>query len=169
MTEDNIEPLEKPIPQSMGSRDRQLTPELQTEFKLIAAMDTENGLVKPENVLKRAESATSPLHGFFTWDDEKAAEEWRIMQARYLIRSFKVEIEPLVIVPAFVSLGTDRTNGGGYRWTGEVLPQVDLKKNLMLTVLSDMENLLRKLEDMPEMKPLMQMIVSLREKITQSK
>lgn len=164
MKEDKVEQIV--TPQTMGTVNRELTPELQAEFKAIAAMDEEDGLIKPENVLKRAENPLHPLHKYFTWDDEKAAEEWRMSQARYLIRSFKIEIEPLVIVPAFVSLGSDRLNGGGYRWTGEVMPQVDLKKNLMLTVLSDMENLMRKLEDMPEFAPLHQMIVSIREKIS---
>lgn len=148
------------------SGDRELTPELRAEFTAIAAMDRENGLIKAEHVLARAEGTSSPLHKFFTWDDEKAADEWRLMQARYLIRSFKIEVEPLVIVPAFVSLGSDRTNGGGYRWTGEVLPQVDLKKNLMLTVLQDIENIIRKLEDSPEFAPIRQAIVKLREQIS---
>lgn len=152
---------------SHNSGVRELTPELKLEFTAIAAMDRENGLVKAENVLKRAESPQSALHKFFTWDNDKAADSWRLMEARYLIRSFKVEVEPLVVIPAFVSLGSDRTNGGGYRWSAEVLPQVDLKRNLILTVLGDIENLLHKLDDMPEMQPLRELLAQLRVKISQ--
>lgn len=144
---------------------RQLTPEIQAEFQRIAAMD-ENKLIQAENVLKVAENTASPLHGFFEWDDDKAAYEWRLNQARYLIRSFQIEIEPLQVIPAFVSLGENRKSGG-YSWGAEVYAQTDLRQNLLLTVLTDMENLLRKIEDMPEVQPLRQSILAIRTAIAQ--
>lgn len=51
-----------------------------------------DGRVRPEDVVKAAESEDSPLHGFFDWDDAHAAHAYRIDQARTLIRSVKVEI-----------------------------------------------------------------------------
>lgn len=33
------------------------------------------GCIKPEIVVRTAESARSPLHGYFTWDDTIAARE----------------------------------------------------------------------------------------------
>lgn len=154
-------------PQPMGSGvQRELTPELKSEFAAISAADP-NHLIKAEVVVQRAENPLSPLHKFFTWDNDKAAEEWRMMQARYLIRSFRIEIEPLQIIPAFVSLGENRIKGGGYSWTAEVLPQHDLKLNLLLTVMMDIENILRKVSEMPEVKPLQEAITNIRTHLSQ--
>jgi hypothetical protein len=153
---------------SLGSASRELTPELAAEFKAIAAADPDN-LVKPEKLIERAESPLSPLHRYFEWDDSKAAEAWRVSQARYLIRSFTIEIEPLKIVPAFVSLSDDRKRpGGGYKWFAEVLPQDQLKRNFLLTVLSDIENLTRRVEDEPVIKPVREAVIQARQHIVEN-
>lgn len=49
-----------------------------------------NGTVTPDMVVADAESADSPLHELFEWDDEKAAAQHRLYQARELIRSITV-------------------------------------------------------------------------------
>lgn len=46
----------------------------------------------PKNVIDDAEKEESPLHGFFEWNDGKAAREWRLQQARVLMGSITVEI-----------------------------------------------------------------------------
>ena len=50
------------------------------------------GLLTPNDVVTDAEDKSSPLHSFFTWDDEKAAKERRLDQARDLIRSVRYEL-----------------------------------------------------------------------------
>lgn len=45
------------------------------------------GELTPEDVIKDARRNNSPLHSFFQWDDGKAAEQFRLSQARGLIRS----------------------------------------------------------------------------------
>jgi len=44
------------------------------------------GGLKASIVLKEAEKKTSPLHDDFLWDDEAAAHEYRLVQARTLIK-----------------------------------------------------------------------------------
>lgn len=51
------------------------------------------GILTPDAVLEDAKSEASPLHEQFTWDDTEAAHQWRLEQARTLIRSVKVEIQ----------------------------------------------------------------------------
>lgn len=51
------------------------------------------GILKPENVVEEAKASSSPLHGCFEWNDEKAANEHRKWQARDLIRSVSVVYE----------------------------------------------------------------------------
>lgn len=50
-------------------------------------------LLSPAFVVKKSRNKKSPLHDFFTWDDTKAAELYRIREARYLIGSITVVIE----------------------------------------------------------------------------
>lgn len=44
-----------------------------------------------QNVVELARPANSPIHKFFEWDDERAAAEYRRVQARYIMRSVCVE------------------------------------------------------------------------------
>lgn len=45
------------------------------------------GELTPEDVVGDARNDNSPLHSFFEWDDGEAAEQFRLQQARGLIRS----------------------------------------------------------------------------------
>jgi hypothetical protein len=45
------------------------------------------GELTPEDILADARNDNSPLHSFFEWDDTAAAEQYRLQQARGLIRS----------------------------------------------------------------------------------
>lgn len=48
--------------------------------------------VRPEDLLEEARSAKSPLHKFFEWDNDVAAEKYRIEQARKLIYTVTIRI-----------------------------------------------------------------------------
>jgi hypothetical protein len=84
-----------------------------------------------EAVLKRAEDVTSPLHGYFEWSDDVAAQKYRLSQATDLIRRVKVKvIRPDAIEPirvrAYVAnreLTADKSGGtpaGSYTAIEEV-------------------------------------------------
>lgn len=45
------------------------------------------GELTPPDVLADARNPNSPLHAFFEWDDNEAAEQFRLQQARGLIRA----------------------------------------------------------------------------------
>lgn len=44
-----------------------------------------------ENVLEKGRDESSELHKCFTWDNDEAAEKYRLIQARDIIRSFVIE------------------------------------------------------------------------------
>lgn len=52
------------------------------------------GELTPERVLAHAERSTSALHRYFEWNNEKAATQHRLTQARSLIREARVHIVP---------------------------------------------------------------------------
>jgi hypothetical protein len=60
--------------------------------RLETIREKRDGVLTPEDVVSDARSAKSPLHGLFTWDDKEAAHQHRLMVARSIIRSVKVEV-----------------------------------------------------------------------------
>ncbi len=51
------------------------------------------GRLTPDDVVADARDPASPTHSYFTWDDTKAAEAYRIDQARSLITMVRVVIK----------------------------------------------------------------------------
>ena len=67
------------------------------------------GHLTPEAVVKRARNPESALHAMLTWDDGEAADQYRLLQARSLIRRVVVRVEQpaeneLVKIRAFVNV-----------------------------------------------------------------
>ena len=94
--------------------------QIQNELK---SLMTDN-LLKAEKVVAwAAKHRKSALYAQFEWDDTKAANDHRVHQARQIIARFKVTVLPNDDTPfrMFVSLTSDRKNGGGYRLTDVVL------------------------------------------------
>ena len=107
-----------------------------------------NGLILPEDVVEVARDPDSPLHGSFTWDDTKAAQEHRLWQARALLRVC------VVLLPgnnkttrAFVSLSSEI----GYRPISEVVAHETRYQNLLDDALKDLERVTEKYNHIKEL------------------
>jgi hypothetical protein len=110
---------------------------------LVAIAKAHNGILKAEDVVDAARPVNSPLHASFCWDDTKAAEQWRLHQARNLIRVV-VTILPventLQEVDVYCSLDRDRRlPGGGYRTLVSVLNDKQLRAELLKEACRDMQ------------------------------
>ena len=55
-------------------------------------LEQENGNIHPAAVVDDARDPTSPLHDFFEWDDNTAAQQYRLSQARLLISRVKIQV-----------------------------------------------------------------------------
>lgn len=101
------------------------------------------GMLRAGDVVEAARSKDSILHGYFTWDDTKAAKKWRLVQARNLIRVQVVMLDrmPARPVSAFVSLSTDRGNqtGGGYRPIIKIMTDDEKREQLLSDALMDLK------------------------------
>lgn len=49
------------------------------------------GSIAPEAVVDASRPKSAPLHKEFEWDDSVAAEQYRVNQARYIVRSIEVK------------------------------------------------------------------------------
>lgn len=98
------------------------------------------GVLQPEAVVRAAMPESSPLHSRFEWSDDVAAQNYRLWQARQLIKVC-VEHLPGISTPTevFVSLSSDRYSCGGYRTVAEVLKSEDLRSQMLEDALSELE------------------------------
>ncbi|MCK9505893.1 MAG: hypothetical protein M0Q95_17155 [Porticoccaceae bacterium] len=121
--------------------------------ELVAIAQGNGGVILPRSVVEAAKDRKSPLHSWFCWDDSEAAERYRIIQARELIRSVKVEIGDQTPreVRAFVSLTPDRADGGGYRLAQEVVSDAQLYQQMLRDALAELERFEQKYSRIKEL------------------
>lgn len=121
--------------------------------------DLNNGLLSPVNVVEYASDPKTALHSRFQWDDTKAAEEYRVWQARQIISMELIVIRPKkqggvqripildrkptdIITRQFVSLRQDRRAEDkmerGYRCIEEVLSNTGMRVTLLEEAKRDM-------------------------------
>lgn len=82
-----------------------------------------DGVLRPDDVVKDARNESSPLHSFFTWDDTEAANQFRLDQARTLIRNVKVEYKTSTtsfIAPCYVRDPRVASDEQGYASVAEI-------------------------------------------------
>jgi len=113
------------------------------------------GILRPKDVVDAARDPNHILHPYFEWDDTKAAELYRLEQARSLIRRVEIEVKiedrKPVKVRAYVSLQDDRQKGDSYRATVEVLSQEELREKLLEEARREMEAFIKKYRTLDEL------------------
>jgi hypothetical protein len=103
------------------ARRRMMQAEVQNE---LVAIYERSGALNPEDVVTVARDKDSALHDCFQWDNSKAAHQFRLDQARRLIRVAVTVIPALSNTPVkqFVSLSPLRgTEEGSYISTVDIL------------------------------------------------
>lgn len=95
------------------------------------------GLLAPEVVVKAAENPRNALHQHFEWDDAKAANAYRLSQARTIIRLIATEDVEGDAVPAFYSI-SDK-GGRAYRSYAEVKESPRLQRLILESARRDLE------------------------------
>lgn len=116
-----------------------------------------DGLLTEEAILNEAKLKNHPLHDRFTWDNTEAARQWRLEEARTLIRSVYVSIEQPksgpVVVRAYASLPRDRESGGGYRAIADIMARDDLRGELLSSALNELDALKKRYSNLNELVP----------------
>jgi len=111
------------------------------------------GVLNPPSVVEVAADPENILHGCFQWDDTKAAQEYRLWQARQLISTI-VTILPNTREPVrmYVSLKDDREEGG-YRGIVDVLNDADMRRRMLKEALAEFTHFKRKYQQVKELTP----------------
>jgi hypothetical protein len=131
-----------------------------------------HGIVSPELVVNESRPVTAPLHGEFEWDDAKAASEYRVSQARYILRSITVKLErhedekPVRFVVNVVQ--QPKTEGAqperGYVRVTDAMADPELRKQVLLTAWRELEAWRRKYEEYEELSALFESMDRLKER-----
>jgi hypothetical protein len=144
-------------------------PNIIAELKRIAAAS--GGELRAEIVVEEARAVESPMHSWFQWDDTAAAHQYRIIQARQLIRVTVTYIgdgQNKIPMRVFVSLTPDRElDSGGYRVMADVMENAESRQQLLRDALAEMDRFKAKYSALKELAELFMAIKSTKRKISQ--
>ena len=120
----------------------------------LAGIERKEGELTPSNVLDRARSANSSLHGHFEWDDTIAAEQHRLTQAGELIRSIVVDVsrsnvEPPKPTRAFVSV--ERQGRRSYVGVQTAMSDADLRRQVLERAKAELRAFRERYADLQEL------------------
>lgn len=112
-----------------------------------------NGRLTQEDVVNEAKSEDSPLHPAFEWDNEKAAHQWRLEQAGYMIRHLVVSMETSEgekrpAVRAFVNVERDRDRS--YTSLAHAMSDEELRSQVVNKAWAELESWRRRYEELSE-------------------
>jgi hypothetical protein len=124
----------------------------------LAQIQEQHGTLRAEDVIEFARNENTALHAEFEWDDSAAAHQYRLEQARKIIR-ISVQVLPTargnVTVPMYVSLTSDRIQpGGGYRRLEDVMSDTTLRQQYLEQALTEFERVRRKYQTLQELAPI---------------
>lgn len=124
------------------------------------------GNLNPVTVVEAAKNPKSALHNKFEWNNTKAAHEYRLWQARQLIRVSIEYLEDGKEVPTrvFVSLKSDRTNNIGYRSMVDVMSDKQMRSELLSDALDELERIKLKYARLRELSEVFSAIARARKK-----
>ena len=127
---------------------------------LIEVGNANHGLLNPELVINAAREEGSVLHPFFEWDDGVAAERYRLVQARGLMRRVNVfatrrdrqtQTITLSTTRAFQSRPSQRSARGGYESVADILADAEKRAELVASVYHELLAIRKRYEELSEL------------------
>lgn len=160
---------------ALVSRVEYLPPTSQRERKSVvidrelSRIYDEQGVVSVDAVLLDAADLKSPLHSYFEWDNEKAAEKYRRVQAYSLIMASKFVVQLVengsLEVKKVKESGSVRKlvsafRGEGFRMRNEALADDDMRKAIVESKKSALRSWCKSVIDVSELSELRAMILA---------
>lgn len=125
------------------------------------------GQLTPHDVVQEASRESSVLHPYFEWEDDKAAIEYRLSQARnlvacvVLVQSDDYEIKKPI--RAFVNISYEDSNS--YESVIEVMGNAELRERVLDSLEADMQRQKEKLESFSELAEIIDGIEIVQERV----
>ena len=120
----------------------------------LARIEKEKGFLTPEMVVDESREDDAPLHPVFEWNDRKAAERYRIVQAGSLIRNVTVKIDEvprMEPVRAFVNVAPAGKRKGVFVSIKSAMDDADSRETVLARALAEFEKVKEKYKDLQEL------------------
>ena len=130
----------------------------QTAGEFVEKLEARDGYVTAQTLLDDSRAEDAPLHNCFEWDDSKAAEKYRLRQARNIIANLVViSPEPAVNSRGFVTVAANRSPG---RFVGIKRAMTDegMRAQVLRNALDELQNFRRKYANLQELAELFAVI-----------
>jgi hypothetical protein len=101
--------------------------------KAVLFLQERDGLCTPAAFVEYSRDEDSPLHSLFPWDDEVAAELYRIHKARHIIGRVKIQLSSDISTPAHVHVTIKRGDGtiqNGYAPIEVAMSNEDMRRQI---------------------------------------
>ena len=136
----------------------------------LSKLEKEKGELTPELVLNESRNEKAVLHSCFEWDDAKAAEGYRLYQARHILSNITVVIERENIPPqnirAFVNVSDNsKHETGKFISLNVAMQNEDYKEQVLRNALYELQMFKNKYADYVELEKVFIAIEELAEKI----
>lgn len=114
-----------------GWKDKRIGGDPTIVARHLHGLERKYGILDAAVVVEDARDAESPLHRYFQWDNNVAAEEYRLEQARRLLRAVVMDspARPNETIRAFLMVETD--SAGGYVNTVRAMSDVVLREQVL--------------------------------------
>lgn len=110
------------------------------------------GELTPRDVLDDAKNPNSPLHSFFEWSDSEAAEQYRLSQARGLIRAvvaiYTQPDQPAQRIRAYVHIA--EKGAPHYRETSHAMSQTKTRQLVLQRAWAEFMQWRKRYQDLKE-------------------
>ena len=126
-----------------------VTKKAQDEVNRIASSNKDR--ITPEMILSPASKKTNPMHDYFEWDNSSAGHQYRVIQARRLIRSIKVTIVSRHVEVTAVAYVRDPACGNdeqGYVSVSKVRTEDDNARDVMLDEFTRVSSALKRAREL---------------------
>lgn len=125
---------------------------------VVEKIESEHGAVTKELLLEESRPEDSATHSMFEWDNDKAAEKWRLEQAKQTINALRVVyVKPdkeKVTVKAFVNV-SDFSNKAVFRNVDIALRDEDMREIYLKRIRSELEAYIKRNQDFEELADLL--------------
>lgn len=135
----------------------------------LSELEKEKGKLTPELILEESRGANAVLHPCFEWNDEKAAESYRIWQAGQLLRNITVKIEQEEktpkIIRAYVNVADQKKHEkGAFVSLNVAMSNNEYKTQVLRNALYELQTFKNKYADYIEFEQIFNAITELTEK-----
>lgn len=144
----------------------------QVAGEYLSELERDKGELTPELVLNESRDENAVLHPCFEWNDEKAAESYRLWQAGKIIRDITVTIEreetaPPRVIRAYVNIADQQKHEkGAYVSLNVAMNNGDYKAQVLKNALYELQTFKNKYADYVELEKVFTAIDELAETLS---